>query len=101
MTKRISIRNITLTLVVIASFFASDLAIAYDHHDLDHPPLSACPICAVSQVLSSADSFSHSPAVIPSPCVITSLLPTEEIDSLHSIHFTYLNDRAPPTAITA
>lgn len=96
MTKRISIRHITLALVVIASLFASDLAIARHHHDLDQTPFSECPICAVSQGLSSADSFFHPLVVVPGPWVITSLLPSEGYDSFPPVQFTCLNYRAPP-----
>jgi hypothetical protein len=96
MTKRFNVKKITLALVVIAALFVSDWVIAYDHHDLDLPPLSACPICAASQVLSSADSFFHPLAFNPGPCVITSLIPFEVNYSHHSAYFTDLNYRAPP-----
>lgn len=96
MKKRLSIKNIIPVLVVIAALFASNLAVAYDHHDLDNLPLDECPICDVSHVLSSADSFAHIPNVNPSPCVIVLLLPSEYKEPHHSVHLTNLNYRAPP-----
>lgn len=97
MSKRSATNNCLFALLVFAAIFVADLAVAYDHHDLDHPPLRPCPICASSRVLSFADNSPPIPDFIAIPAFTAFLLPIEKYISIHTVFRSVLNYRGPPT----
>jgi hypothetical protein len=98
MTKQLAIKQFTLVLVVLATFFVSNLLIAYDHHDLGPPLTSICPICAASHALSSGDHSFPTSAFSPACYAVTIQRPFEKSISYHPVYLAHLNNRAPPQA---
>ncbi|HET6419015.1 MAG TPA: hypothetical protein VFG19_02600 [Geobacteraceae bacterium] len=96
MSKQSSTKKCLFAVLVFAVLFISDLAVAYDHHDLDHPPLRPCPICASSRVLSFADNSPPISDFIATPVFTAFLLPFERYISYHTAFRSILNYRAPP-----
>lgn len=101
MTARLTLPKLFLILVVFAAFLISELAVTFEHHDPGYPPLNECPTCAASHVLSFADYSLPSLAFVPVSCLITFLLPFERCLPQHPIYLSYLNNRAPPHALSS
>jgi hypothetical protein len=101
MAQRLTIKRFTLVLVVFATFLVSSLGISYDHHDPDRLPLSICPICAASHVLSFADNPLLPLAFDPTSYLVTFMLPFKGYCFHHPVYLININYRAPPQAITS
>ena len=97
MQKQRAIKQLILCLAVLATLFIANLEIALDHHDLDNLPLSACPVCEISHVLSFVEC-SLQTWTVPVSSFLTEIQ-CPFVKSFEQIKFCFSNpqNRAPPT----
>jgi hypothetical protein len=100
MIKKSSINQLTLVLAVLATLFIANLEIALDHHDLDNLPLSACPVCEISHVLSFVDYSLHEWSVPVTYCLTEIQCPVVKSFAQNQLCFSSPQNRAPPNMDT-
>jgi hypothetical protein len=100
MKKQSTIKQLTLVLAVLATLFIANLEISLDHHDLDNLPLSACPVCEISHVLSFVEYSQPVWSVPVSYCLAEIQCPLVKSFAQNQVCFSSPQNRAPPNTDT-
>jgi hypothetical protein len=100
MQKQRAIKQLILSVAVLATLFIANLEIALDHHYLDNLPLSACPICEISHVLSFVECSLHAWTVPVSYFLAEIQCPFVKSLAQNQLCFSSPQNRAPPTLDT-
>jgi hypothetical protein len=93
---RQAIKQLTVVLSVLATLIIANVGIALDYHDLDALPLSACPVCEFSHVLSFGEYSLQEWSIPVSFCLTDLKCPVVKAFAQNTLSFSNPQNRAPP-----